>query len=135
MPSAEWREALRLQPDDVDALDQLAWALATSPEASIRNGPEAVALARRAVQLGDGRDADLLATLAAAYAEAGRFSEAVETAERAISLASAPATPPRSMPSAPNSSSTEPAPPIANLTIGLPANQPMAIRSDDRLLQ
>ena len=85
----QWREALRLQPNDVDALDQLAWALATSPKTSIRNGPEAVALARQAVQLGDARDAVLLATLAAAYAEAGRFSEAIETVERAISLASA----------------------------------------------
>ena len=85
----QWRKALRLQPNDVNALDQLAWALATSPKTSIRNGPEAVALARQAVQLGDARDAVLLATLAAAYAEAGRFSEAIETVERAISLASA----------------------------------------------
>jgi tetratricopeptide (TPR) repeat protein len=85
----EWREALRLRPDDVDALDQLAWALATSSEPSLRNGPEAVALSQQAVQLGGGNDADLLATLAAAYAEAGRFSEAIETAQRAISLAAA----------------------------------------------
>jgi protein O-mannosyl-transferase len=86
---AQWREALRLRPDDLDSLDQLAWALATCGEASIRNGAEAVTLAGRAVGLTNGRDADVLATLAAAYAEAGRFAEAVAAAERAISLAAA----------------------------------------------
>ncbi len=85
----EWRKVIRLQPGDADALDQLAWALATSPERSIRNGAEAVLLARRAVQQTDGRDADILATLAAAQAEAGQFSDAIASVERAISLASA----------------------------------------------
>jgi protein O-mannosyl-transferase len=85
----EWREAIRLQPSNIGIADQLAWTLATSPDASVRNGPEAVALAQRAVQLSGGREPTAFGTLAAAYAEAGQFSEAVQAAERAIALASA----------------------------------------------
>ncbi len=61
--------------------------LATNPNASIRNGPEAVGLAERAARLTDAREPMILGTLAAAYAEAGRFPEAVKTAERALTLA------------------------------------------------
>ena len=61
--------------------------LATCPEASVRNGAEAVELAQRAVQLSDGRVPAILGTLAAAYAEAGRFPEAVQTARKALDLA------------------------------------------------
>ncbi|MGA3164341.1 MAG: sel1 repeat family protein, partial [Verrucomicrobiota bacterium] len=61
--------------------------LATCPQASLRNGNKAVELAQRANQLtGDGNPV-VLGTLAAAYAEAGRFPEAVETAQRALQLA------------------------------------------------
>ena len=63
--------------------------LATSPDAAIRNGAEAVTLARRAFRLTRGREPAVFGTLAAAYAEAGRFAEAVDAAERAIALASA----------------------------------------------
>jgi Flp pilus assembly protein TadD len=65
---------------------QAAWVLATCPEAAVRNGSEAVALAVRAIQLPDGKDAGALDTLAAAYAETGRFAEAVSTARRALAL-------------------------------------------------
>lgn len=84
----QWREVLRLQPDDVTVLNQLARTLATCPEAAIRNGSEAVALAMYAVNLSGGQDPSILDTLAAAYAEAGRFAEAVNTALRAVSLES-----------------------------------------------
>jgi tetratricopeptide (TPR) repeat protein len=83
----QWREALRLRPDDTGILDELAWTLATCPEARVRNGPEAVDLARRAIKLSDGQSAEMLGTLAAAYAETGRFTEAVQTADRALTLA------------------------------------------------
>ena len=83
----QWREALRLKPDDPAALGRTARVLATSPEAHFRNGSEAVALAARAVQLSGGKDAALLDTLAAAYAEAERFGEAAATARRALGLA------------------------------------------------
>lgn len=84
---AEWRQVLRLRPDYLAVLNQTAWLLATNPDASIRNGVEAVELAQRAVRLSGGREPDVLGTLAAAYAEAGRFSEAVETSRRAVAQA------------------------------------------------
>jgi tetratricopeptide (TPR) repeat protein len=84
---AHWRRALRIEPNHVPALNQTARVLATSPETSVRNGAEAVGLAERAVHLSGGRDPETLDTLAAAYAEAGRFSEAVEAARRALALA------------------------------------------------
>ncbi len=75
------------RPDDVALLNDTAWVLATNPNASIRNGAEAVELAERAVQLSDGREPAVLGTLAAAYAETGRFPEAVQTARKALDLA------------------------------------------------
>ena len=84
---ARRRELLRSHPDDVTLLNEMAWTLATNPNASIRNGAEAVELAGRAVQLSDGREPAVLDTLAAAYAEAGRFSEALQTAREAAKLA------------------------------------------------
>ena len=84
----EWREAVRLQPTDIGSVSQLASLLATCPETSIRNGDEAVYLARWAVELSKGRKPTVLGTLAAAYAEAGQFSKAIEAAERAVALAS-----------------------------------------------
>ncbi len=83
----EWRKAIGIEPDNVVALNRLAQALSTSGEASLRNGAEAVELAQRAVNLAGGLDAALLDTLAAAYAEAGRFEEAVGTARRALDMA------------------------------------------------
>jgi protein O-mannosyl-transferase len=83
------RNLLRSRPDDVALLDEVASILATNPNRSLRNGAEAVELAERAVRLsGAGRPA-VLGTLAAAYAETGQFAKAVETAQRAIDLASA----------------------------------------------
>ncbi len=82
-----YREAIRLRPDDPGSLNNLAWILATHPDSMVRNGPEAVELAERACALLDRREIDLLDTLAAAYAEAGRFSEAIVTLEEAIALA------------------------------------------------
>jgi tetratricopeptide (TPR) repeat protein len=86
---AEWRKAIGFQPDNVLALNRLAQVLASSSQASLRNGPEAVELAERAVRLAGGEEPALLDTLAAAYAEAGRFPEAVETAHRALDAATA----------------------------------------------
>ena len=83
---AQWEDLIRAQPNYVPALNMFAWTLATNPEASIRNGARAVELARRAEQL-TGGDPTVLNTLAAAYAEAGRFPEAVQTARKALDLA------------------------------------------------
>lgn len=84
---AEWREVLRLRPDYPAVLNKVAWLLATSRDANTRNGAEAVELARRAARLSGEREPEILGTLAAAYAETGRFSEAIETSRRALALA------------------------------------------------
>ena len=82
-----YRDALQIRPDNAATANNLAWLLATSPVASLRNGGEAVEIARRADQLSGGREPAILGTLAAAYAEAGRFPEALSTAQRALELA------------------------------------------------
>ena len=83
------RLAVTAKPDDAEALNNLAWILATAADAGLRNGAEAVQLAERACQLTGERDAPMVATRAAAYAEAERFPEAVASAEKAIELANA----------------------------------------------
>jgi Flp pilus assembly protein TadD len=82
-----WRQGLLLRPNEVSVLQRAAWVLATSPDSSIRNGSEALALARRAVQLTSGKDPVTLDTLAAAYAETASFAEAAQTARTALELA------------------------------------------------
>ena len=82
----QFQEVLKMEPGHEMAQNGLAWLLATCPEASLRDGARAVELAREAEQLSGGKQAEVLDTLAAAYAEAGRYPEAVETARRALSL-------------------------------------------------
>ena len=84
---AQWRLGLQLEPNQAVVLNQAAWVLATSAEASIREGAEALKLALRAVELTRGREPAMLDTLAAAYAETGRFADATQTARRALALA------------------------------------------------
>jgi len=84
---ARQRELVGSNPKDVALLSRMAWLLATDPNASVRNGAEAVDLARQAVELSPGDDAEKLDILAAAYAEAGRFPEAVATAGKALEIA------------------------------------------------
>ena len=85
--SRHFREAVRLKPDWVEPLNNLAWLLATQPDARYRDGQEAVQLATRAVTLTHTNDPGALDTLAGALAEAGRFSEALKTAQTAARLA------------------------------------------------
>ncbi|MGA2241807.1 MAG: tetratricopeptide repeat protein [Verrucomicrobiota bacterium] len=82
----EYQKALELEPGHLPAHLSLAWLLATCPEASLRDGGRAVELAQQAERLDGGESPQILDTLAAAYAEAGRFSEAVETVTRALNL-------------------------------------------------
>ncbi|MGP8200845.1 MAG: tetratricopeptide repeat protein [Limisphaerales bacterium] len=84
---AHFQQAMQLEPDDPWVKNNLAWLLATSAEASLRDGDKAVQLAREANELAGGENPIILHTLAAALAESGRFSEAVETAQRALRLA------------------------------------------------
>jgi Tfp pilus assembly protein PilF len=82
-----YRQALQIDPDFEGALNNLAWLLATCSQASLRNGTEAVALARRACDLTQERTTIYIGTLAAAYAEAGNSAEAIASAEKAIRCA------------------------------------------------
>lgn len=82
-----YEEARRLAPDDADTASALAWLHATAADAGVRDGAAAVRLAERASELSGGENPDHLDTLAAAYAEAGRFADAVRTAERALATA------------------------------------------------
>ncbi len=86
---AQFQEAIRRQPDSPEALNNLAWILATQRDARYRDGTQAVLHAARAVALTRTNDVGKLDTLAAAYAEAGRFADAVATARRAAELATA----------------------------------------------
>ncbi len=86
---SELRTALRLNPDLQEALNNLAWILATTPDGSIRNGAEAVKLAQHACELTAWQQTIFIGTLAAAYAEAGDFDRAVEMAQKACDSASA----------------------------------------------
>jgi len=81
-----YRRALQLSPDKLQSLNNLAWLLATDTDPELRDGAEAVRLAERACQLTDRKVPDFLDTLAAAYAEAGRFAEAVQVAQEALRL-------------------------------------------------
>jgi protein O-mannosyl-transferase len=83
---AEFQKVLELDPNHVATQNNLAWIRATCPDASLRNGGKAVELAQRAMNLSGGKSPQILDTLAAAYAEAGRFPEAIETARRALEL-------------------------------------------------
>jgi tetratricopeptide (TPR) repeat protein len=86
---AEYQATLGLDPEWLPALNDLAWILATDPAAGRRDGTLAVNLAERLCRLTKFREPQFIGTLAAAYAEAGRFAEAQRTARTAAELADA----------------------------------------------
>ncbi|MFZ5449864.1 MAG: tetratricopeptide repeat protein [Thermodesulfobacteriota bacterium] len=83
----QYKEAIRLKPDYPQALNNLAWILATTSDRNLRDGPAAVSLAEQANQFTGYGQPGMLDTLAAAYAEAGRFSEAIQASRKAVELA------------------------------------------------
>jgi tetratricopeptide (TPR) repeat protein len=83
----QWETTLRIEPNDGNALNNVAWVLATYPDDSIRNGERATKLAERAVALPGGETPMVLRTMAAAYAETANFSKATDIAQRAVVLA------------------------------------------------
>jgi tetratricopeptide (TPR) repeat protein len=82
-----YEAALRTAPDSVLPLNNLAWILSTSPDAALRNGSKAVALAKDANRLSQNNNPIFVRTLAAAFAETGQFETAINTAESAARLA------------------------------------------------
>jgi tetratricopeptide (TPR) repeat protein len=83
-----YEEAVRDEPENAGSLNNLAWFLATCPDATVRDGKRAALLARRACELSDRQNSSFLDTLAAALAESGDFQAAIETQREAIGLLS-----------------------------------------------
>ena len=84
---SHYREALRLDPQSRGAAVRLSWHLATDADAQLRDGVEAVRVAERVAASTKYRSPQALDALAAAYAEIGRYSEAVTAAATALHLA------------------------------------------------
>src|SRR5207245_1290910 len=82
-----YEKALQSEPDSIPPLNNLAWVMAAGPDDSLRNNGLAVELAKKANQLSNGSNPVFMRTLAAAYAQAGQFESAIETARRAFDLA------------------------------------------------
>lgn len=84
---AHYRLAISLDRRYAAAQNDLAWLLATAPDPALRNGREAAVVAQQALDLSGSADPNFLDTMAAAYAEMGRFSDALDAAQRALGLA------------------------------------------------
>jgi tetratricopeptide (TPR) repeat protein len=85
--AVEYRKVIAAEPNSSEALNNLAWIRAGAPDQKLRNGPEAVQLAQAACRLTNFQQPAALGTLAAAFAEAGDFTNAALTAQSAIDLA------------------------------------------------
>jgi tetratricopeptide (TPR) repeat protein len=84
---AELLVLLQFNPDAAEVMNDLAWISATCPDATVRDGEFAVRLAERACMLTEYKQALLIGTLAAAYAESGQFPAAVKAAQQARAMA------------------------------------------------
>ena len=87
-PAATWRRRPAANPGGPPPQAALAWILATHPDPSRRRPQDAVRIGRRVVRMTREQDPRMLDVLAAAYAAAGDFDQAVATARKAIRLAS-----------------------------------------------
>jgi len=85
----QYEKGLQISPDDADTLGNLSWLLATSPDDAARDGRRALDLAQRFQRLAPAGSPRPFDILAAAYAETGRFPQAVESAGKALSLTAA----------------------------------------------
>jgi len=83
------REAVGLKPDFLAPLTGMVWYLAAHPDAEVRDASQAIELAELAAELTHYRSEKVLDALAAAYAAAGQFDDAVRTAEQAVARARA----------------------------------------------
>jgi len=89
----QWQEVLALQPENGNAASNLAWVFATCTDDSIRDGTRAAQLGEKALRISGGKIPMIYKVLAAAYAENGRFADAVETAQRGAELATSQGNP------------------------------------------
>lgn len=84
---SQYAKAILLTPNFAEALNALSWILATDPHSEFRNGDQALEMAERACELTHRERTEMLLTLSAAYAEAGRFKEALSTLKTARTMA------------------------------------------------
>ena len=89
----QWQEVLALQPENGNAASNLAWMFATCIDDSIRDGTRAAQLGEKALRISGGKIPMIYRVLAAAYAESGRFADAIETAQRGAELATTQSNP------------------------------------------
>jgi tetratricopeptide (TPR) repeat protein len=89
----QWQGALAIEPENGNAASNLAWVFATCPEDSMRDGGRAVQLAEKALRVSGGKIPMVFRILGAAYAENGRFPQAIETAQRGAELANSQGNP------------------------------------------
>ena len=82
-----YERAFEINSNNLMLMNKLAWLLATCPDDTVRDGVRAVELAQKACNITSYKEPGLLNTLAAAYAEADKYTEAVETANKALNLA------------------------------------------------
>lgn len=83
---ADYDEGVKLQPNNSAILNNLAWLLATSPDDELRDGQRAIELATLACKATDYKQAHILSTLAAGYAETGDFETAREWSAKALEI-------------------------------------------------
>jgi tetratricopeptide (TPR) repeat protein len=83
---ADYDQAIKLDPENSGVLNNLAWLLATSPEEKLRDGKRAIELATKACEVTEYKQAHILSTLAAAYAETGDFDEAKKWSSKAVEM-------------------------------------------------
>jgi tetratricopeptide (TPR) repeat protein len=85
-----FEKALHLKPDWAELMNSLAWIFAVDKSTEIHNPDRAVSLSLRACELTNYKEPEILDTLAVAYAAAGDFDKAVETAQKALGLCQSP---------------------------------------------
>ncbi len=84
----DYEAALKMKPDDSGILNNLAWVLATSPDDKVRNGKRSIELSTQAAKMSEYKQAFILSTLAAGYAETGDFDTAKQWSQKAVDIGS-----------------------------------------------